>query len=177
MFKKLVTAIVFAFVVLISLTTKVSASEFVYENSAQLVENAKDEEFDYREAILRNYLSGHNSPLADYAGEFVELADEYEIDWRLVPAISGVESTFGKRIPYNSYNAYGWANGEYAFTDWGDSIEVVTKTLREKYYDAGAEDIYSIARRYAPPSTTWARNVIFFIHKIDPLGVTFSLEG
>jgi len=148
----------------------------VVSNSANLRSNIV-EDFDYREVVLKNYLSSHNSPLAEYAGVFIAYADKYEIDWRLVPAISGVESTFGKRIPFNSYNAYGWANGKYAFTSWEDSIEVVTKALREKYYDKGTPDINSIARRYAPPSSTWAGNVKFFERKIDPLGVLYSISG
>ncbi|MBI2065979.1 glucosaminidase domain-containing protein [Candidatus Woesebacteria bacterium] len=130
---------------------------------------------DYRIEILRAYLTKHNSPLAEYADEFVLTADKYNIDWRLVPAISGVESTFGKRIPANSYNAYGWANGEYRFKSWEDSIEIVTKTLREKYIDRGAPSIAKIARRYAPPSSTWAGKVKFFMRKIDSLPLAYTI--
>lgn len=132
---------------------------------------------DYRIMILRTYLIKHNSPLAEHAEDFVAIADKYNIDWRLVPAISGVESTFGKRIPRNSYNAYGWANGAYKFKSWEDSIEIVSKTLREKYIDRGAPSISRIARRYAPPSSTWAGKVKFFMKKIEPFPVTFTLEG
>ena len=107
----------------------------------------------------------------------MEAADKYGIDWRLVPAITGVESTFGKRIPANSFNAYGWANGDYRFSSWEESIEIVTKALREKYIDKGAASIAKIARRYAPPSTTWGAKVKFFMKKIEPLPVTLSLEG
>src|SRR5260221_11487147 len=92
---------------------------------------------DTRVTKLRAYFEKNNSPLTDYADEFVKYADKYELDWRFLPAISGVESTFGKHIPYNSYNAYGWANGDYKFTSWEDSIEHVTKTLRTKYIDRG----------------------------------------
>lgn len=175
--QKFIKISVIVFAMLIKLTTNVSAASGVVSASANLRSNEKTSSFDYREAVLRQYLKGHNSPLAEHAGVFIELADKYEIDWRLVPAISGVESTFGKRIPYKSFNAYGWANGKYVFENWEESIEVVTKTLREKYYDKGADNIYSIARRYAPPSSTWGRNVKFFIEKIDPLGLPYTLEG
>ncbi|RLC29376.1 hypothetical protein DRH13_05820 [Candidatus Woesebacteria bacterium] len=157
-------------------TAEVSADVTVAESSAQLVGRTKVES-DYREEILRNYLEGHNSPLSEYSGVFINLADKYRLDWRLVPAITGVESTFGKRIPINSYNAYGWANGGYSFESWDESIEVVSKALRNNYIDRGAVSINDIARIYAPPSETWARNVKFFMNKIDPLPVSFSLEG
>lgn len=175
--KKLITFLLIVFTVLFFKTGSVSAGADVVEPSAQLKTNVPEEDFDFRALKLKVYLSGHNSPLAPYSAVFVEYADEYDLDWRLVAAISGVESTFGKRIPYESYNAYGWANGEYAFESWEDSIEIVSKTLREKYIDDGLTTIGQIARRYAPPSSTWAGNVKFFINKIDPLGLDFTLEG
>lgn len=156
--------------------THVSAEDLVVSNSAQLTRTNEEGE-DYRVFALKNFLASYDSPLYEYAEELIKTADEYDIDWRLVPAITGVESTFGKRIPQNSYNAYGWANGAYYFESWEDSIEIVTKTLREKYYDKGAEDINQIARRYAPPSSTWAGKVKSLMKKIDPLGLTFTLKG
>ena len=157
-------------------TAEVSADVSVAESSAQLVGRTMAET-DYREEILRNYLEKHNSPLSAYSEVFISFADEYRLDWRLVPAITGVESTFGKRIPVDSYNAYGWANGVYSFESWEESIEVVSEALRENYIDRGAVSINDIARKYAPPSETWARNVKFFMNKIDPMPVSFSLGG
>lgn len=147
----------------------------VAESSASL--KHEDKKFNYRAHTLKNYLESHNSPLADHSEDFIEYADTYGLDWRMVPAISGVESTFGKRIPKNSYNAYGWANGEYKFSSWEDSIEHVSKTLRTKYINKGATSISKIARRYAPPSTTWGSKVKFFMNRIDPLPIEFSIEG
>ncbi|MBI4153395.1 glucosaminidase domain-containing protein, partial [Candidatus Woesebacteria bacterium] len=162
-------------IIFILSASQVSAEVPIADGSAQL--RKSQPKTDYRVGILKAYLSKHNSPLAPYAGYLVAIADKYNIDWRLVVAISGVESTFGKRIPYNSYNAYGWANGAYNFKSWEDSIELVTKTLREKYIDRGAPSIAKIARRYAPPSSTWAGKVKFFMKKIEPLPLTFTLEG
>ena len=174
MLKRLTVLIVSALIFILS-AGEISAAVSVAGSSATLKKSQVNS--DYRVRVLRAYLSKHNSPLAEYAGYFVETADKYNIDWRLVPAISGVESTFGKRIPANSFNAYGWANGAYKFKSWEDSIEIVTKALREKYIDRGAPSIAKIARRYAPPSSTWAGNVKFFMRKIEPLPVAFTLEG
>lgn len=134
--------------------------------------------FDYRVENLRNYLLKFNSPLAAYAADFVKNADENGLDYRLVASISGVESTFGKQIPSSkSYNAYGWAGGKYSFQSWPDSIGVVSATLKTEYIEKGAATIAKIARRYAPPSTTWGGNVKFFIGKIDKLPLNFDLSG
>lgn len=143
--------------------------------SASLAINNVNKTFDFRVATLRNFLNKYNSPLAEYAEEFVMYADNYGLDYRLIPSITGVESTFGIHIPKNSFNAYGWANGEYSFRSWEDSIEHVSKTLKFKYIDSGANSIKEIARIYAPPSSTWAGKVSFFVKKIDTIPLTYDL--
>lgn len=127
---------------------------------------------DVRFQRLQLFLESHKSPLAPYAKLFVETADKYQLPfWQLVPAITGVESTFGKHIPLNSYNAYGWANGVYSFSSWEESIEVVTAALKQKYIDRGATTIVKIGAIYAPPSRTWAGKVNYFIQQIDNVSV------
>ena len=118
--KKLLTILAFL-AILTFKPDSVSADSLVAESSASLKTEATADE---RVAILENFLEGYNSPLAKYSEVFIATADKYELDWRLIPAITGVESTFGKRIPYNSFNAYGWANGVYKFTSWEESIAV-----------------------------------------------------
>ena len=137
----------------------------VVSSSAQLAEN--EAAFDNRSQILEEYLEKYNSPLAEYASEFVEAADAYGLDWRLLVAITGVESTYGKFIPKNSYNAYGWANGAYYFESWPDSIWHVSQALKEKYVDQGANTVDKIGRIYAPPSPFWAGKVKRLMAKID----------
>jgi len=153
----------------------VLAGSYVAENSATLKTRVIDEKNDYRQVLLESYLNKHNSPLAGYATVFISVSDKYNLDWRLIPAITGVESTFGKRIPVGSYNAYGWANGLYKFSSWDESIEIVGKTLRTKYVDRGADTVAEIARIYAPPSNTWGRNVAWFMKKIDPVPLDFTI--
>ena len=122
---------------------------------------------DIRVEKLTAFFNKYNSLLTPYAPEFIKAADTYNVDWKLVPAITGVESTFGKRIPYKSYNAYGWNNGVYKFGSWEQSIWHVTRVLREKYMNRGATSVVAIGRIYAPPSSTWAGKVNFFMSKIE----------
>lgn len=151
-----------------------SANSFVAESSAELILPISTNP-DSRVIILKNFFLKNGSPLAEYADVFIRSADEYGLDWRFLPAITGVESTFGKKIPYESYNSYGWANGEFRFGSWEESIEIVVKTLREKYVDRGAVTIEEIAIRYAPPSLTWAGKVKSIMRKISPLAVDHDL--
>lgn len=172
---KYITCIVIATALLLTNAAPSYGQELVKEASASLNLKSNAQEADYRVLKLKDFLAKFNSPLKDYAWEFVFYADVNGLDWRLIPAITGVESTFGKKIPKNSYNAYGWANGNYKFTSWENSIAEVSITLRTKYIDRGAPTLSKIARRYAPPSQTWGTRVKYFIGKIDSLPVTFDI--
>lgn len=121
---------------------------------------------DNRVLKLTYFFKSQNSPLGDYALDFVQIADKYGVDWRLVPAISGVESSFGKYIPASSYNAYGWNNGNYYFQNWPEGIETVTFALKENYIKRGANTVEKIAPSYAPPSRNWAWKVKYFMAQI-----------
>lgn len=138
--------------------------------SATLEQNYLTVEKDYRAKALRIYLKNWDSPLAENAEVFVETADKYNLDWKFVAAIAGLESSFGHHIPYNSYNAWGY--GVYGdnvrrFSSWNDGIETVSKDLREKYMDKwGKQDVYAIGSVYAA-SPTWAQRVELFMGKID----------
>lgn len=171
----LISKILLSILFLLLAVKPASGEAVVADASANITKYKISSSYDLRSVRLKLFLDKHNSPLANHAGRFVYWADVYNVDWRLVPAIAGVESTFGKRIPKNSYNAYGWANGTYRFTSWENSIEHVTKTLRTKYIDRGATSIDKIARIYAPPSSTWSGNVKFFVNKIDSTPLEFDL--
>lgn len=132
-------------------------------SSAGLNQNKTDE----RIKKLTGFLKAYNSPLKSYAAVFIQNADKYNLDWKLIPAITGVESTFGKFIPYDSYNAYGWANGKYTFNSWEESIEVVSKALKQNYIDKGLNTIEKISPVYCPPNPTWGWKVKYFMEKLE----------
>src|SRR3989344_9215484 len=93
---------------LLTNTSKINAAENYAGSSAALLKPAVDAAPDNRVKILEEFLKQYNSPLVPHAVDFVKYADEYDLDWKLVASISGLESTFGKAIPYNSYNGWGW---------------------------------------------------------------------
>ncbi|OGH18682.1 MAG: hypothetical protein A3C22_00715 [Candidatus Levybacteria bacterium RIFCSPHIGHO2_02_FULL_37_10] len=125
---------------------------------------------DSRIKSLGEFLQKYNSPLSPFASDFVEIADKYELDWKLVAAISGVESTFGQQIPYNSFNGWGWGiygDNIIRFSSWNEGIETVSEGLRTQYIDKwGTEDVYEIGRFYAA-SPTWAQRVVYFMNLIE----------
>ena len=149
---------------------KTQAKELASGSSAKIEAVKQPKVSDARVKILQDYLGQYNSPLVANAPDFVKYADKYDLDWKLVAAISGVESTFGQQIPYDSYNGWGW--GIYGtnmiyFSSWEDGIKTVSAGLRENYINKwGASDVYEIGRFYAA-SPTWARRVDYFIGKIS----------
>lgn len=132
-----------------------------------------------REAqILASYLAQFNSPLQYHAQDFIDAAKTYDIDWKLVPAIAGVESTFGKFIP-GGYNAWGWGvYGSQAifFNSWKDGIFTIAKGLKEDYISRGLLDPYAMNKRYAA-SPHWGGRVSFFIADIEKFAQEYNKQN
>lgn len=168
--KKLITSLIVLFVFFSNLISNVVlARENIVETSALITPAQANPEIIEKEQkvnTLTSFLKERNSPLTAFARIFVEEAEKNELDYRLVPAITGVESSFGKAIPTDSFNAYGWANGNYFFASWEESIAIVTKTLNEQYKQGwGAETPEQIGKYYAA-SPTWASRVVLFMEQI-----------
>lgn len=61
--------------------------------------------------------------LAGYGAKFVGVADQCDLDWRLLPAIAVKESSGGKQACGN--NPFGWASCRQDFESIEKAIEVV----------------------------------------------------
>lgn len=123
-----------------------------------------------RLVVLESYLKSQASPLAPYSADFIEVADEYGLDWRLLPAIAGVESSFGKRFPQGSYNVFGWGiygNQVLRFNSYREAMEAVAKGLTEKYPKEALTDISLLGRIYnGVTPQDWTRKIISFMDQI-----------
>ena len=126
---------------------------------------------DARARRLKAFLQTYDSPMTSDAEHFVAEADRLSLDWKLVAAIAGVESTFGRHVPRNSYNGWGWgiftgASDGIHFASWADGITTVSEGLKNNYVAKGATSIEQIGRIYAA-SPTWSAKVRFFMQKLD----------
>ncbi len=149
-----------------------------YVESKPTIIAVEARKLDKEAQILSAYLAKFNSPLQYHAQDFIDAAKEYYLDWRLVAAISGVESTFGKQIP-GGYNGWGW--GVYGtqaiyFDSWKDGIYTVSKGLRENYLNKGLTDPYAINRIYAA-SPHWGRNVTYFMNDLEKFAQIYETEN
>ncbi len=68
---------------------------------------------DPRTVRLQRFFSKLHCPIKNLAEDFIRVADDNNLDWRLLPSISIIESSGGKAFKNN--NIFGWANGEYSF--------------------------------------------------------------
>lgn len=134
---------------------------------------------DARALLLAEFIRRYtpNSPFLPFTDRIVSLADQYNIDYRLVPAIAMCESNLGTRIPsHDSFNAWGIAvytgtqHGK-VFDSWDHAFEWVSRFLSEKFYSRGITNLRDIGAIWAPPSVengySWSNCVEKFMNKIQ----------
>lgn len=124
-----------------------------------------------RKEALTKFFKRYNSPLIDNVDKFIEVADIYGIDYRLIPSISCMESTCGKVLIKDSYNPFGW--GIYGtnviyFKNYDEAIKVVGEGLNKGYFAKGYDTVEEIAPIYTPPNHyNWKNGVTFFMNQIS----------
>src|SRR5262245_12505421 len=84
---------------------------------------AADYRNDPRWPALQKFFGKTGCPAREYSHIFLEAADDYALDWRLLPSISFVESTGGKAARNN--NMFGWDNGNARFASPAEGIHTV----------------------------------------------------
>jgi len=125
---------------------------------------------DARIDVLEEFFIRHDSPLVGYGKEFVVVADEYELDYRLLPAIAMQESNLCKKAPENSHNCWGFGiyGGKVTrFANYNEAIDTVAKGLARNYVANGLVQPSEIMTKYTPGSNgSWADGVNFFMDYI-----------
>ena len=86
-----------------------------------------DYRHDPRLRTLRTFFKQTNCPAAALAEVFLEASDAYDLDWRLLPSLSFIETTGGKAARNN--NLFGWDSGKTRFTSPAAGIHAVGYNL------------------------------------------------
>lgn len=82
---------------------------------------------------IKQFFLEHDCPAHVYAEDFLHAADQHNLDWRLLPSLSFVESSGGKDAHNN--NMFGWDNCKQAFRSSREGIYRVASQLgRSKTY-------------------------------------------
>jgi hypothetical protein len=119
---------------------------------------------DARLEALRDFFEASDCPAANYTLDFLETADNYDLDWRLLPSISYVESTGGKAAPFN--NLFGWDSGRAQFPSMQASIQQVGYRLAHSnlYKDKTLDELLATYN----PHADYARRVKSVMRRISP---------
>ena len=120
---------------------------------------------DVRTERLKKFLSRLHCPVSYLADDFVHAADANDLDWRLLPSISVIESGGGKA--YKNNNIFGWDNGDHFFSTIKAGInEVAYKLGRSSLYRN--RTVFGKLRLYNP-NEEYATNVMTVMNRISPV--------
>jgi hypothetical protein len=113
----------------------------------------KPDQNDPRLRLIWQYFADRDCPLRDSAADFLVAADQNELDWRLLPSISMIESSGGK--DYRNNNVFGWDSCRESFTSVQQGIHfVASKLAKSKIYKGKNVDqkllTYNPQPDYAP---------------------------
>lgn len=125
---------------------------------------ARDYRQDPRFHSLRKFFQKFGCPAWEYAHVFLEAADDYKLDWRLLPSLSWVESTGGKAAPHN--NLFGWNSGRASFPSPAAGIHTVGFRLAHSstYKDKGLDQLLKTYN----PNAEYAAHVKSVMRRIAP---------
>jgi hypothetical protein len=150
----------------------ISSAVLVFLSGTTKVQAQSDE---HQIAQMRVVLTKYNSPMVGLEDVLIATAQKYGLDWTLLAAIAGTESSFARRMPAQCINPYGWGiygSNKICFKTLEDSIEGVASGLAKKYNISSVE---SIARTYNKVSTEgWVSHTRFFMNKIKAAEVPVS---
>jgi hypothetical protein len=153
----------------------VSADERHAGTSAVLASNAAVEtqqtkhttlEMAAKRRAIVEVLKRYNSPMTQHADAFLKACVKYNMDCYLLPAIAGLESSFGVHIWPDSHNAFGWGGGYIMFTSWEEGIDAVAAGLAKNYIGQGLLGVDAIGPKYSA-SPTWAPRVANFMTQFE----------
>ncbi len=117
------------FLLLIAVSTVTPFAYYKYINS--LTQSAFIVKHDPRVSSLASFFGHYKCPTPYYVKEYLQIADKYGLDYRLLPAISIQESTCGKHELYNNWFGIGSSSSLEHYTSPIQGIEraaqVITK--------------------------------------------------
>ncbi len=96
---------------------------------------------------VKQFFQDRDCPAQVYAADFITAADQHDLDWRLLPSLSFIESGGGK-VAYNN-NMFGWDNCKLKFRSTREGIyRVATKLGKSRMYRK--KNVDQVLRLYNP---------------------------
>ena len=116
---------------------------------------------------LQAFFAQRECPLREVAADFLVAADRNDLDWRLLPSISIIESSGGK--DYRKNNVFGWDSCRAGFTSVREGIDFVAAQLAnsKQYRDKNLDDKLSTYN----PLPDYPARVKAVMRKLGPEGM------
>lgn len=173
---------VFALPVIVTNTASDSTSTPVLTISTNLASTTliQSAEVDDRAVKIDAYFAKNDLPLTGYGYAFVETADKYNLDWRLLPAIAMRESTGGKfACPNgNKANVFGWASCRVRFSDYEEAIDKVGAHLAGEIKSTSGyyknKTIPQKLKRYNSVIPSYTKDIFAIMDKIDDIELSMK---
>ncbi len=119
-------------------------------------------------AVEAFILSQNGSPMfASEAQTSIDKANECGVDYKLMIAIAGYESGYGRK-PMKKYNPYGWRNGK-TYNSFKEAISEITCQFSNKYIKKGRDTVEEISNIYLGSNgnhDAWIKNVTYIRSQI-----------
>jgi hypothetical protein len=129
-------------------------------------------------AQLEDYFKKKAPKLEGTGQDFVSLGKQYNVDPRLIAAIAGGETTFGKHVCAQN-NAWNWFHRHTCppsvFASYAEGIDRVSKFMRLSYINKGYDTIPKIRLKYcAVGCDNWIKLITQF-HDEMPMAMPASV--
>ena len=140
-------------------------------------DEAKAKTLQMQADTIDTFLKGRNSPLAGKGMAFAIAAANNHLNYRLLVAIAGRESTFARNECQKvSFNPFGWNSCHTGFESYDDAINSISEHLggnnenTDQYYaDKTTEQIL---KKYNSVIPKYAKQVIKIMDMIGPADIT-----
>lgn len=142
----------------------VSTPAHVSKNQTHAARPPSDQRKDSRLEVLRRFFGKADCPARKYSQAFIEVADNNDLDWRLLPSISYVESTGGKAAKNNNF--FGWDSGRAEFATPLAGIRTVADRLAHSRLYKN-KDLDELLATYNP-NAEYAEKVKSIMRRISP---------
>ena len=126
---------------------------------------APDYRDDPRFESLSRFFHRFECPAEMYTAEFLKASDANDLDWRLLPSLSFVETTGGKEARNN--NMFGWDSGRAHFPSPVAGIHAVGYHLKHSrvYKNKKLDKLLAV---YNPAVDEYAQKVKSVMRRISP---------
>jgi hypothetical protein len=123
-----------------------------------------DSRVDPRLTSLNRFFHKSECPAEKYSAVFLQAADNYELDWRLLPSLSFIETTGGKSARNNNF--FGWDSGRAQFASPAAGIHAVGYRLKHSslYKDKKLDKLLAVYN----PDAEYGQKVKSVMRRISP---------